>query len=121
MKKKFVKILSLILVFSLLSVFALVGCTDKPRKLNDVEKSIVGKWSAMSIVYTFNADGSWNTDNGHSGTFKQDGDGTNDYGHYYAIYRGKNYGYMYLFDDEPDKLYFKLEHEGFASRITDSE
>lgn len=49
MKKKFVKILSLILVFSLvMSVSALTACTDKteqPRKLTSIEQLVVGKWN----------------------------------------------------------------------------
>ncbi len=50
----------------MLAAFAFAGCTDKPRKLDDVEKSIVGEWrDADGWGFNFNADGTYTTTNGN--------------------------------------------------------
>lgn len=125
MKKKLVKVLSLILVFSLLlSVFALSACTDKTRTLNDVEKSIVGKWRSMevsSVICTFNDDGTWENTNGWSSEFKQENEITDEHGHYYIIsFTDKHIRYAW-FENDPDKMYYSDDFTLALTRITDDE
>ncbi len=88
-----------------LTALAFVGCTDKPRKLDAVEQSIVGEWrDSDNWGYNLNADGTYTTTNGHSGTWKHDGDWieSEDRGHYNIIsMSGSKYA---LFDDYPDLL-----------------
>ncbi|MDE7106846.1 MAG: hypothetical protein K2O39_00815, partial [Clostridiales bacterium] len=75
MKRKAIKILSIIWAFTLLlAVFALTACTDRknpppqPRKLDEFEKSIVGTWrDSDKWGYAFNADGTFAPTNGHAG------------------------------------------------------
>lgn len=88
----------------LVSAFAFVGCTDKPRELDDVEKSIVGEWKNDNhYIKTFNADGTWTDSNKNSGTFEHDGDGAEaKRGRYELILVGvAKYA---LFDAYPDLL-----------------
>lgn len=87
-----------------LTALAFVGCTDKPRKLDAVEQSIVGEWKNSYGTFTLNADGTYTHSNGHSGTWKHDGDWieSEDRGHYNIILiTGTKYA---LFDDYPDLL-----------------
>lgn len=123
MKKKVLKVLSLVLVLSLLlSVFALTACTDKPRTLNDVEKSIVGKWQDpvyTDFIQTFNNDGTWTNTNNHHGEFMQEREVTDEHGHYYVISRGKNYGSYAWFENDPDKLYSLNTWNVSLTRVTD--
>ncbi len=133
MKKRFIKLMSVILASALvLPVFALTACTDK-RQLNSVEQSIVGTWRGSDLSnggtrFVFNSDGSFeyyspvlepvNPDFPHgthkykvkktaTGNFAQQGEDieTVDYerGHYYIINANGN-SYA-LFDIESDKLY----------------
>lgn len=114
MKKKFVKLLTVIAAFTFLfPVFALVGCTDKkdkPRVLDGVELRVVGTWKnnlpAGGITYTFKDDGTYTISNGNSGEFRHDGEGIETdgeaRGHYYIIKAGG--GKNALFDIEPNKL-----------------
>lgn len=88
-----------------LTALAFVGCTDKPRKLDAVEQSVVGEWkNGFGDTYTFNADGTYTTSNGHSRTWKHDGDWieSEDRGHYNIILIGGTK--RALFDDYPDLL-----------------
>lgn len=91
-----------------LTALAFVGCTDKPRKLDAVEQSVVGEWkNGIGNTYTFNADGTYtHSNNGVGGdrTWKHDGDWieSEDRGHYNIILiTGTKYA---LFDDYPDLL-----------------
>lgn len=93
----------------MLAAFAFAGCTDKPRKLDDVEKSIVGEWrDADGWGFNFNADGTYTTTNGNSGTFKHDGYGLepmSERGGRYEIIVNNHSGSKYaLFDEYPDLL-----------------
>ena len=128
MKKKVLKALSLVLVLSLLlSVFALTACTDKQRTLNDVEKSIVGKWQAVEsstvedVFITYNDDGTWTNTNGHSSEFKLEREVTDEHGHYYIISHGKNYNSLAWFENDPDKLYSLNTWKVSQARVTDGE
>ena len=129
MKKKGLKVLSLILVLLLLtSVFALTACTDdddEPRVLDSVEQSIVGTWQntykgTVATGYdtrTYNSDGTYEIYDGddgslrNKGTFKHNGGGVDgEFGHYEIIREyianGSAVGATYaLFDIYPDKLY----------------
>lgn len=87
----------------LVSVFAFVGCTDKPRELDDVEKSIVGEWKNDYRIVTFNADGTYSDTNKHSGTFEHDGDGVEAGRGHYEIFLDRSAKYA-LFDQYPDIL-----------------
>lgn len=114
MKKKFVKSLSVVLMFLLvLSAFALSACTDKPRTLNDIEKSLVGRWHSVDLRnggshYIFHDDGTFElyspvlvpSGDGHTykyqgqktseGKFQETGESTdNELGHYFYIKVGE--------------------------------
>lgn len=124
MKKKIAIILAVI--FSL-GAFALTACSDnennKPRELNDVEKSIVGKWESPNsngVAITFNSDGSCEVRDSFgkssSRQFSYSGGGgvfgteDKDYGQYEKIIiddgdGGYNGDLWALFDNEPNRLY----------------
>ncbi|MDE5592909.1 MAG: hypothetical protein K2I75_03145 [Clostridiales bacterium] len=114
MKRKAIKILSIIWAFTLLlAVFALTACTDRknpppqPRKLDEFEKSIVGTWrDSDNWGYDFNSDGTYTTTNGHAGEFY----------HIETRAIGNRYckiikcvsdveSIRAIFDDEPDTMY----------------
>ncbi len=105
MKKKISVVLAVIFA---LGAFALLGCTDKPRELDSVEKSIVGTWEWRlhdDITITFNSDGTRTHSNGNKGTFKHNGDGVDaTLGHYEIIHDGWR-DFLALFDVDPDRLY----------------
>ena len=119
MKRKGLRVLSVVLVFALLlPVFALTACTDKdkdkPRELNAIEQSIVGYWTADGKpVNEFKSDGTWTYRLGEPyKPFEQNGEAVGGvgekYGHYYKIKAGGIDRYAF-FDDEPDKLYDLLD------------
>lgn len=118
MKKKCLKVLSLILVLSLLaSIFALTACTDdddEPRELDSVEKSIVGTWenSKYNTTIIFRSDGTCLSiesgtqipSNARWRTFKHKGYGVDgELGHYEII--DYSLGEFALFDVYPNRLY----------------
>lgn len=87
MKKKCLKVLSLILVLSLLlSVFTLAACGNG---LDEVEKKILGTWVQPSnnSTYKFTDDRKFSVNGEQSlgGTFKHDGDGTSNGIYKYSV------------------------------------
>lgn len=107
MKKRIFKsIYVLLVVCLLLPVGALVGCTDKEPKervLTEYEQMLVGEWRYL----TFYSDGTC-TDKSSSSKqfeFRQVGRGYHaEFGNYTKFKVGT--GYLYLFDDYPDALYY---------------
>lgn len=132
MKRKDLRVLSVALVFALLlPVFALTACTDKdkdkPRELNAIEQSIVGRWTADNCpIMVFTSNGTWSPAQYHIPftPFEQNGEATmqvgEKYGHYYKIKAGGIDQYA-LFDDEPDKLYDLCNEGRIYYRVTDEE
>lgn len=103
--KKRVVISLLCAAIMLVSAFAFVGCTDKPRELDAVEKSIVGEWKDNYCTMTFNSDGTWSDTDKNSGTFEHDGDGVEAGRGRYEIVDCMFGGIKYaLFDRYPDIL-----------------
>lgn len=110
MKKIVTKLVTVMLALSLVfSVLALSGCGD--RKLDDVEKSIVGKWQDSrfdtTVTTFFDEDGTYRSTEGSTPVeFKHKGSGNDaERGHYEIIVIGADHSKFALFDTDKNTLY----------------